>query len=72
VPIELYRAVGLSALIMAATCTAVYVFIWALAMSFGMSFDSVSAFYIALYPMLLLPIVVLSFFARTAGFAAMM
>jgi hypothetical protein len=71
-PIGLYRVAGFYALVMAAICAAAYVFIWGLAMSFGMSFDSASEFYIALYPMLLLPIVVLSFFSRIAGFAAMM
>jgi hypothetical protein len=70
--IAVYRMAGIYALVIAAICAVAYVFIWGLAMSFGMSFNSLSAFYIALFPMLLLPIVVISFFSRTAGFAAMM
>jgi hypothetical protein len=71
-PIAFYRIAGFSALILAAVFTAAYVLIWGFVVSFGISLDSALNIYLALFPMLLLPIVVISFYSRTAGFATMM
>jgi hypothetical protein len=66
-----YRITGICALVAAVIFATGYALIWGFAMSFGMSFDSAGAFYIAFYPLLIFPIVITSIISRKAGFVAL-
>jgi hypothetical protein len=67
-----FRIARISALVAAMIFATVYFLIWGFAMSFGMSLDSAGSFYIALYPLLILPIVITSFFSQKVGLVALL